>query len=247
MTDASQLLTYLQSQYKRITALESAQAKTNGANKPTNTSMNGVPLTQAQLNQIRMALQANGIAQMNVQSMLGVLAQVQNAGIPRVTVLPSPIDPLFQNSAAVVFSNVLYTNDGTAWIALNGGTVTSVAVSGGTTGLTTSGGPITTSGTITFAGTLVVANGGTGSTTAAGARGNLVAAKSGANTDITSLVNGILIGGAGGIAVSSGAGAPNGSVVGSVGDMYCDQTGTPGLVLYVKESGTATNLGWAPK
>jgi len=42
------------------------------------------------------------------------------------------------------------------------GTVTSVAVSGGTTGLTTSGGPITGSGTITLAGTLAPANGGTG-------------------------------------------------------------------------------------
>ena len=49
------------------------------------------------------------------------------------------------------------------------GTVTSVDVSGGTTGLTTSGGPITTSGTITLAGTLASANGGTGfSTYAAG-------------------------------------------------------------------------------
>ena len=45
------------------------------------------------------------------------------------------------------------------------GTVTSVAVSGGTTGLTTSGGPVTTSGTITLAGTLDVDNGGTGQTT----------------------------------------------------------------------------------
>jgi len=45
------------------------------------------------------------------------------------------------------------------------GTVTSVDVSGGTTGLTTSGGPVTTSGTITLAGTLAVANGGTGLTT----------------------------------------------------------------------------------
>lgn len=44
------------------------------------------------------------------------------------------------------------------------GSVTSVDVSGGTTGLTTSGGPITTSGTITLAGTLAVANGGTGIT-----------------------------------------------------------------------------------
>lgn len=45
------------------------------------------------------------------------------------------------------------------------GTVTSVNVSGGTTGLTTSGGPVTTSGTITLAGTLAIANGGTGQTT----------------------------------------------------------------------------------
>lgn len=49
------------------------------------------------------------------------------------------------------------------------GTVTSVAVSGGTTGLTTSGGPITTNGTITLSGVLKVANGGTNATTAAGA------------------------------------------------------------------------------
>ncbi len=53
------------------------------------------------------------------------------------------------------------------------GTVTSVNVSGGTTGLTTSGGPVTTSGTITLAGTLDVDNGGTGATTAANARTNL--------------------------------------------------------------------------
>jgi hypothetical protein len=56
------------------------------------------------------------------------------------------------------------TTDGTntSWGTNPLGTVTSVAVSGGTTGLTTSGGPITTSGTITFAGTLATSNGGTG-------------------------------------------------------------------------------------
>ena len=59
---------------------------------------------------------------------------------------------------------------GTAWEAYTpsaggSGTVTSIDVSGGTTGLTTSGGPITTSGTITLAGTLAIANGGTGQTT----------------------------------------------------------------------------------
>ena len=45
-----------------------------------------------------------------------------------------------------------------------GGSVTSVAFSGGTTGLTVTGSPITSSGTITLAGTLAVANGGTGIT-----------------------------------------------------------------------------------
>jgi hypothetical protein len=50
------------------------------------------------------------------------------------------------------------------------GTVTSVAVSGGSTGLTVTGSPITTSGTITLGGTLALASGGTGATDAAGAR-----------------------------------------------------------------------------
>lgn len=51
-----------------------------------------------------------------------------------------------------------------AVITAGAGTVTSVDVSGGTTGLTTTGGPITTSGTITVTGTLDVDNGGTGQT-----------------------------------------------------------------------------------
>jgi len=47
----------------------------------------------------------------------------------------------------------------------NVGTVTSVDVSGGTTGLTASGGPVTSSGTITLAGTLNEVSGGTGQST----------------------------------------------------------------------------------
>lgn len=65
---------------------------------------------------------------------------------------------------------VLRVNSGATapeWYTVSGvGTVTSVDVSGGTTGLTFSGGPVTTSGTITMAGTLGVGNGGTGTTTA---------------------------------------------------------------------------------
>lgn len=53
------------------------------------------------------------------------------------------------------------------------GTVTSVNASGGSTGLTFSGGPITGAGTLTLGGTLALANGGTGATTAPAARTNL--------------------------------------------------------------------------
>jgi hypothetical protein len=59
-------------------------------------------------------------------------------------------------------------DDVTVNVSAGTGTVTSVDVSGGTTGLTTSGGPITTTGSITLAGTLAVANGGTGVTTSTG-------------------------------------------------------------------------------
>jgi hypothetical protein len=90
---------------------------------------------------------------------------------------------------APTVANTYLEWSGTAfqWSANPLGSVTSVDVSGGTTGLTTSGGPITTSGTITLAGTLAVANGGTGATDASTARQNLVAAASGANGDITSM------------------------------------------------------------
>jgi len=93
--------------------------------------------------------------------------------------IPAPIAP-----------NLLLKWNGSSfeWGTIAGaGTVTSVDASGGTTGLTFSGGPITAAGTLTMAGTLVVANGGTGATTATDARTNLSAAKSGDNTDITSL------------------------------------------------------------
>ena len=55
-----------------------------------------------------------------------------------------------------------------SWVAASAGTVTSVSGSGGTTGLTLTGGPITTSGTFTLGGTLAVTNGGTGVTTSTG-------------------------------------------------------------------------------
>jgi hypothetical protein len=75
-------------------------------------------------------------------------------------------------------SGVTITNgSGAITVAFSGpgaGSVTSVDVSGGTTGLTTSGGPITASGTITLAGTLAAANGGTGVATSTGSGSNVL-------------------------------------------------------------------------
>lgn len=82
----------------------------------------------------------------------------------------------------------------------SGGTVTSVDVSGGTTGLTTSGGPITSSGTITLAGTLAVANGGTGQTTYT--NGQLLIGNTTGNT----LTKATLTAGSG-ITITNGAGS----------------------------------------
>ena len=59
----------------------------------------------------------------------------------------------------------------------NTGTVTSIEASGGTTGLSFTGGPVTASGTLTLTGTLAIANGGTGTTAATGT-GNVVLANS---------------------------------------------------------------------
>ena len=100
----------------------------------------------------------------------------------------------------IIVSNGTLTDNGNGCVSIStggggggSGTVTSVQVSGGTTGISASGGPITTSGTITLGGTLVVANGGTGATNAADARTNLgagtmsgftVAGDSGGNRNI---------------------------------------------------------------
>jgi hypothetical protein len=82
------------------------------------------------------------------------------AAAARVNLLPSYAG----NGGRVLALNS--TASDTEWLAISGlGTVTSVNVSGGSTGLTTSGGPITGAGTITLAGTLITPNGGTGLST----------------------------------------------------------------------------------
>ena len=79
------------------------------------------------------------------------------------------------------------TTDGSSlsWgVPAGGGTVISVSGSGGTTGLTLGGGPITTSGTLTLGGTLNIASGGTGATTANDALNIFLPSQSGQNGKI---------------------------------------------------------------
>ena len=85
---------------------------------------------------------------------------------------------------AIGANGYLLSSNGTtaSWQPAPAGGVTTFA--GGTTGLTPAS---ATTGAITLAGTLAIANGGTGATDAGTARTNLVAAASGANSDITSM------------------------------------------------------------
>jgi hypothetical protein len=122
------------------------------------------------------------------------------------------------------------------------GTVTSVDVSGGTTGLTTSGGPVTGSGTITLAGTLAVANGGTGLTS--GTSGGVLAfTASGTLASSSALAsNAIVVGGGAGAApstITTGTGVVTalGVNTGTAGAFVVD-----GGALGTPSSGTVTNL-----
>lgn len=90
-------------------------------------------------------------------------------------------------TAPVTSNTVLRWNgSGFAW----GNTVTSVDANGGSTGLTFSGGPVTTTGNLTLGGTLVIAAGGTGATDAANARTNLgLGTMALQNANVTSVSN----------------------------------------------------------
>lgn len=87
----------------------------------------------------------------------------------------------FVTAPTVASTFLSWNGSAFVWVSAGSGTVTSVDVSGGTTGLTSTGGPVTGSGTITLGGTLAVANGGTGATTAGSARTNLGGTTAGQN------------------------------------------------------------------
>jgi hypothetical protein len=105
----------------------------------------------------------------------------------RTTITPANGELIYTTDTKLVYVGDGTTLGGNLVGSQASGSVTSVDISGGSTGLTATGGPVTSSGTITLGGTLAVVNGGTGATTAGDARSNLSAAASGANSDITSL------------------------------------------------------------
>lgn len=129
------------------------------------------------------------------------------------------------------------------------GTVTSVTVSGGATGLSFSGNPITTSGTATMSGTLAIANGGTGQTTAAAAANALLPSQTGnigkfLTTDGSSLSWGTVAAGSGTVTSVGGTGTVSGltlsGTVTSTGNL------TLGGTLSLTSGDVTTALGYTP-
>jgi hypothetical protein len=112
------------------------------------------------------------------------------------------------------------------------GGVSSVNVSGGTTGLTYTGGPITSSGLITMAGTLALTNGGTGATTQAGAQVNLLPAQAGnagkvLSTNGAGLISWVPPGGAPTLQQVTDSGATTTDVI-TIGGLISNGTLLPG-------------------
>jgi len=95
----------------------------------------------------------------------------------RITAASSGVLTSGQVTTALGFTPYNATNP--SGYTSNTGTVTSVVVSGGSTGLSFAGTPITTSGTATMSGTLAIANGGTGQTTASAAINALMPSQTG--------------------------------------------------------------------
>jgi hypothetical protein len=99
------------------------------------------------------------------------VTNVSASGGANISVATGSTTPVISQNVATSTQNGYMTSTYAAKLdgITAGASVSSVSVSGGSTGLTTSGGPVTTLGTITLDGVLSVANGGTSSTSASSA------------------------------------------------------------------------------
>lgn len=120
--------------------------------------------------------------------------------------------------------------------APGGGTVTSVNASGGSTGLTFGGGPVTGAGTLTLGGVLGIANGGTGQVTAAAAANALMPSQAGNSGKVLSTdgsnLQWISAGGVGTVtSIATGTGLTGGPITASGTISLANTTVTPGSYL----------------
>lgn len=141
------------------------------------------------------AVQPGGSGNPDVSFAGSLVFKTSTTNSPTERLVIDPFGAWFINGTAGTSGQVLVSNGvnttPTWQTPTNTGTVTSISGSGGTTGMTLNGGPITTTGTLTLGGTLGIANGGTGQTTASAALNALLPDQSSANGKVLFSTNGV--------------------------------------------------------
>ena len=202
-------------------------------------------------------------------SLYGSATSTFGAGIQTtaLNVTSSSATSTFANGIQLTSGCFRMANGSCAGAGGGGGTVTSVDASGGSTGLTFSGGPITGAGTLTLAGTLAVANGGTGwaaiqsgavpygngssalATTSSGTAGQILALLNGvptwASTTTLANISGTLAVGSGGTGSTTLTGILKGNGTGGVQTAVAGTDYAAVSSIFGKEQASSTILPFA--